>query len=187
MDNGLVVLAQTGDERALERLVVGLGGRMHAVAYSIVRDRQLAEDATQSALLAMWRGLSGLRDPDRFEAWAFRLLVRACHAETRSLRRWVPNLVSRSPEQRSPGDAQGTVADRDQLERGFARLSFDQRTVVVLHYYLDMPASEIAEVLDIPPGTARSRLYNATLRLRAALDADARSSDDADVRPEVLP
>jgi len=185
MDNGLVVLAQHGDGRAFERLVVELGGRMYAVAYSIVRDRQLAEDATQAALLAMWRGIAGLRDPDRFEAWAFRLLVRACHAERRSLRRWVPNLTSRPPEVRSHHDDQSVVADRDQLERGFERLSFDERTVVVLHFYQDMPASQIADVLDIPPGTARSRLYNATLSLRAAIDADARPSHASDARGEV--
>ena len=186
MDTGLVVLARAGDQRAFERLVDEIGGRMHAVAYNIVRDRQLAEDATQQALLGMWRGIGKLRDPARFEAWAFRLLVRACHAEVRSFRRWVPNLVSRPPETATPDQAPSAVANRDQLERGFARLSFDQRTVVVLHFYLDMPASEIADVLDIPPGTARSRLYNATLSLRAALEADARQSETTDSEREVV-
>lgn len=177
MDRRLVALARAGDAEAFERLAIAIGGRMHAVAYSILRDAGLAEDATQQALLEAWRGLSGLRDPDRFEAWIFRLLVRACHAEVRGIRRWVPNLVSRPPDVRSEGDAQSAVADREQLERGFERLSFDQRAVVVLHYYLDMPASDIADVLDIAPGTARSRLYNATLSLRAALDADALYAD----------
>lgn len=187
MDTGLVLLAQAGDERAFERLVEAVGGRLHAVAYSILRDRQLAEDATQSALLAIWRNLSGLRDPDRFEPWAFKTLVNACHAEVRSIRRWVPNLVGRSPEIGGHADAQASVALKDQLQRGFERLSFEQRVVVVLHFYLDMPASEIADVLDIPPGTARSRLYNATLSLRAALDADARPPDGRVVPREVLP
>ena len=187
MDTGLVLLAQAGDERAFERLVDAIGGRLHAVAYSILRDRQLAEDATQSALLGIWRNLKGLRDPERFEPWAFKLLVNACHAEVRSIRRWVPNLVGRPPEIGGHGDAHATVALRDQLERGFERLSFEHRTVVVLHFYLDMPASEIADVLDIPPGTARSRLYNATRSLRAALEADARRPDGREVRREVIP
>jgi RNA polymerase sigma-70 factor (ECF subfamily) len=186
MDSGLVVRAQAGDEPAFERLALEIGGRMHAVAYSIVRDRQLAEDATQQALLAMWRGLSKLRDPDHFEAWAFRVLVRACRSEVRSVRRWVPNLVSRPPETRTESDIQSAIADRDQLERGFRGLSFDHRAVVVLHYYLDMSASEIADVLDIPPGTARSRLYSATLSLRAALDADARAATSDKTKQEMV-
>ena len=71
-------------------------------------------------------------------------------------------------------DGSGTVVDRDQLERGFRRLSIDHRAVVVLHHYLDLPLERVAESLDIPVGTARSRLHHAMRGLRAALDADAR-------------
>ena len=68
----------------------------------------------------------------------------------------------------------GSVVDRDQLERGFRRLSIDHRAVVVLHHYLDMPLDEIAETLGVPVGTVRSRLHHAMRGLRAALEADAR-------------
>ena len=71
-------------------------------------------------------------------------------------------------------DASSQVVDRDQLERGFRRLSIDHRAAVVLHYYLDLPLDRVAEVLGIPIGTARSRLHHAMSGLRAALDADAR-------------
>jgi RNA polymerase sigma-70 factor (ECF subfamily) len=71
-------------------------------------------------------------------------------------------------------DGTGSVADRDQLERGFRRLSIDHRAVVVLHHYLDMPLDEIADTLGVPVGTVRSRLHYAMRGLRAALDADAR-------------
>ncbi len=71
-------------------------------------------------------------------------------------------------------DGTGSVADRDQLERGFRRLSIDHRAVVVLHHYLDMPLDQIAETLGVPEGTVRSRLHYAMRGLRAALDADAR-------------
>jgi RNA polymerase sigma-70 factor (ECF subfamily) len=63
---------------------------------------------------------------------------------------------------------------RDELERGFRRLSPDQRAVVVLHHYLGYPLTEIAETLGIPVGTARSRLHYATRQLRAAIESDAR-------------
>jgi RNA polymerase sigma-70 factor (ECF subfamily) len=68
----------------------------------------------------------------------------------------------------------GSVAARDELERGFRRLSLDHRAVVVLHHYLDLPLDRVADVLGIPVGTAHSRLHHAMRGLRAALDADAR-------------
>ena len=67
-----------------------------------------------------------------------------------------------------------SVAVRDQLERGFGRLKPEQRAVVVLHYYSGFSASEIARILGIPEGTARSRLHYAIEAMRAALEADAR-------------
>ena len=66
------------------------------------------------------------------------------------------------------------MIDRDQLERAARRLSIEHRVVVVLRYYLDLPHTEIAEMLGIPVGTVRSRLRYALLGLRAALEADAR-------------
>ena len=92
MDTELVVRAQRGDEGAFASLAVAAGDRLHAVAHRILRDIDLAEDATQQALLAIWRDLPQLRDPARFEAWSYRLLVRACYAEGRRTRRWAPNL-----------------------------------------------------------------------------------------------
>jgi RNA polymerase sigma-70 factor, ECF subfamily len=70
-------------------------------------------------------------------------------------------------------DPAESLADRDDLERAFRRLPTDQRAVVVLHHYLGIPLIEIAVTLGIPAGTARSRLHNATRRLRTALEADA--------------
>jgi RNA polymerase sigma-70 factor (ECF subfamily) len=74
------------------------------------------------------------------------------------------------------GDGMSSVADRDQLESGFRRLSFDHRAVVVMHHYLDLPIDRVAELLGIPVGTAHSRLHYAMRGLRAALDADARTT-----------
>jgi RNA polymerase sigma-70 factor (ECF subfamily) len=174
MDTDLVTRAQHGDEEAFASLAVAAGDRLHAVAHRILRDIDLAEDATQQALLAIWRDLPQLRDPARFDAWSYRLLVRACYAEGRRSRQWTPNMHLLSSDEPRQADGSSAVVDRDQLERGFRRLSIDHRAVVVLHHYLDMPLDQVADALGIPAGTVRSRLHHAMRGLRAALDADAR-------------
>ena len=174
MDTDLVTRAQRGDEDAFASLALAAGDRLHAVAHRILRDLDLAEDATQQALLSIWRDLPQLRDPARFDAWSYRLLVRACYAEGRKERRWTPHLRLLSSDEPMQLDGSSSVIDRDQLERGFRRLSIDHRAVVVLHHYLDWPLERVADALGIPAGTARSRLHHAMRGLRAALDADAR-------------
>ena len=69
-----------------------------------------------------------------------------------------------------------SVADRDQLERGFRRLDPQQRALLVLRHFAGFEPSEIAEILGIPAGTARSRMHNAHRAMRAALEADARAT-----------
>ena len=90
MDSSLVVRAQQGDRGAFTDLVDAIGGRLHAIAFSVLRDRELARDATQQTLLAAWQELPRLRDPDRFEAWTCRILVRACRRESRKASHWLP-------------------------------------------------------------------------------------------------
>jgi RNA polymerase sigma-70 factor (ECF subfamily) len=174
MHTDLVERAQHGDEQAFASLAVAIGNRLYAVAYRILREPGLAEDAAQQALLAIWRDLPQLRESSRFEAWSYRLVVRACYAESRRARKWTPNLRVIPAEELVAGEAVSVVVDRDELERGFRRLSTDHRAVVVLHHYLDMPLDEIALALGVPVGTVRSRLHYAMRALRAALDADAR-------------
>ncbi|HET6745409.1 MAG TPA: sigma-70 family RNA polymerase sigma factor [Candidatus Limnocylindria bacterium] len=174
MDTDLVIRAQHGDEEAFASLAVAAGDRLHAVAHRILRDIDLAEDATQQALLSIWRDLPQLRDPARFDAWSYRLLVRACYAEARQTRHWAPNVRLLPAHEPMVEDGISTVVDRDQLERGFRRLSIDHRAVVVMHHYLDLPLSDVAEALGVPEGTVRSRLHYAMRGLRAAMAADAR-------------
>jgi RNA polymerase sigma-70 factor (ECF subfamily) len=172
MDTDLVVRAQRGAEQAFTRLLAPIYDRLHQIAYRMLRDRSLAEEAVQHATLRMWQGLPKLRDPERFEAWSYRLTVNACHSEARRRKRRsheVQAPVTREPIVR---DEFGRVHDRDQLERGFARLSMDQRAVVVLHHYLDMAVDDVAEVLGIRPGTARSRLHRAMTQMREVLEAE---------------
>jgi RNA polymerase sigma-70 factor (ECF subfamily) len=174
MDTDLVKRAQRGDGEAFVAVVAAVGDRLHAVAQRILRDLDLAEDATQQALLLIWRDLPQLRDPGLFDGWAYRVLVRCCYAEGRRERRWAPNLRLLPTDGPLLPDSADSVADRDELERGFRRLSIDHRAVIVLHYYADLPLDRVAEALGIPSGTARSRLHHAMRALRAALDADAR-------------
>jgi RNA polymerase sigma-70 factor, ECF subfamily len=174
MDTELVVQAQRGDRDAFATLAAARADRYLAVSRRILRDLAAAEDATQQALLSIWRDLPHLRDPARFDAWSYRLLVRACYAEARRTRQWSPNIRLLPADEPMEPDALGAVADRDQLERGFRHLSLDHRTVVVLHHYLDLPLDAIADVLGTSSGTVASRLHYAMRGLRAALDADAR-------------
>ena len=174
MDAELVVRAQQGDEDAFTELATAMYSRLHRVAQNIISDLHLAEDATQQALLEMWRNLPRLRDPERFEAWAYRILVNACRREGRKSRRWMQALSTMPDEDAAAARSFSAVAHRDQLERGFRRLPIEQREVVVLHHYVAMPLREVAEVLQIPTGTAHSRLSRAMKSLRAALEADER-------------
>ncbi len=174
VDEELVVRAQEGDRDAFERIVNVSFDRCHAVAMRLLRDSQLAEDAVQQAMVNVWRDLPRLRDPSRYDAWSYKLLVRACYAEYKRAPRWMPGIEEGSPSEPRTGGDYGAVIDRDQLERGFRRLSMDHRAVVVLHHYLDLPLDEVGRVLGVPSGTVKSRLYRALAEMRAALEADAR-------------
>lgn len=169
MDTELVIHAQQGNQQAFATLADSLYARLHHVAFRILRDRPAAEDATQQAVLSMWRDLPQLRDPRRFEAWSYRLLVNACNSEFRRRKRILPVIGTATPREPAAPDELGRFFDRDELERGFAKLSIDHRVVLVLRYYLDLPLEAIAQALDVPVGTVNSRLHRAIARMRDAL------------------
>lgn len=183
VDRRLVEQAQRGDEDAFEALVRATGDRCVGIAYRILRDVDLAEDAVQSAYVSAWRDLRSLREPDRFEPWLHRTLTRACYEEARKSRRFAANIRALPIESSFSPDDVLQVVDRDQLDRGIRRLSVEQRAVLVFHHYLGLTLPEIADRLDIPIGTAKSRLHHATNAMRAALDADSRTALDPRERP----
>jgi RNA polymerase sigma-70 factor (ECF subfamily) len=174
MDRDLVEAARAGDREAYVDLIRARSDRLFALAQRILRDIDRAEDALQDALVIAWRDLRGLRDPDRFDAWLHRLLVNVCIAQATRERRRAANLRPLPVDGPVGPDSILSIADRDQLERGFRRLPPEQRAILVLHHFLGYAPSEIAETLGVPPGTARSRLFNAHRAMRAALEADAR-------------
>ena len=178
MERELVVQAQRGDLEAFSALTAGRTSRLYAAARLILRDDDRAADAVQDALLRAWLDLRALRDPDRFDAWLHRLLVRGCYRAARKDRSRDVIEIEMTPasEPSVPEDQRG-VAIRDQLERGFRQLSADHRAAIVLYHYLGLSLAESADALGIPLGTMQSRLNRATRLMRAALEADERSPE----------
>jgi RNA polymerase sigma-70 factor (ECF subfamily) len=175
MDSGLVDRARRGDHDAFERLAGAAAPRLDSVARLITGDPELAKDAVQEALIRAWRDLPTLRDPERFDAWLRRLLARACTDVLRRVRRHSLEIELTDMHHPRGGDPAPALADRDLLERAFRRLDVEQRAVVVIHYYLGLPLADVADVLEVPVGTAKSRLARALGTLRLALGADAPS------------
>ena len=172
----LVERARHGDREAFGVLAAGAVDRLYRIARLILRDTELAEDATQEALVRAWRDLPTLRDVERFDAWLYRLIVRTSAAVGRHRRRWRAEVTVLSNEPSEP-DRTSALADRDLLERGLRRLTDGQQAILVLHFYIGLSPSETADALDIPVGTVKSRLHYAIEALRAALAADQRSVD----------
>lgn len=172
----LVERAQRGDREAYERLARESADRMYAIAYQITRDADLADDAVQRALMAMWRDLPSLRDVTRFEGWSYRLVTRASLQELRARRRLRHVVLPIEDAPAAPGDPALQLALRDQLQRALDSLSPDHRAVIVLRHMVGLPIDSIAEVLGVPVGTVASRLHHATRLLRAAIDAGERET-----------
>lgn len=176
MDRTVVERAQSGDREAYEALARAVGPRLYLTAHRIVRDHDRADDAAQRALIAIWQELPSLRDLDRFEAWAHRLLVRFCLQDDRRTRRAGVREIPLDELLPATSDGADDVAMRDALRRGLAGLSPAHRAVLVLHHYSGFPLGEIAEILGVPYGTVGSRLHHAVRALRAELAADDRGN-----------
>jgi len=170
----LVRRARDGDRDAYDVLITELVDHLYRTARLILRDYDSAEDAVQETLVRCWRDLPRLRDPDRFDAWLNRIFINAVTDEARARRRFGASLTVMRIEPSQP-DGVGTLADRDELDRVFGRLSIEHRSIVVLHFYLGLTVEQAATTIGIPVGTAKSRLHYATEALRAALEADARN------------
>jgi RNA polymerase sigma-70 factor (ECF subfamily) len=176
----LIARAQRGDHDAFASLARAAVPRLQRTARLILRDEDVAADAVQDALTTAWLDIRAVRDPDRFDGWLYRLLVRSCYRTARRERRQGALQLAVSAQPRTVlGDSSSEVALRDLLDRGLKRLSADQRAVLVVHHYLELRDQEAANVLGIPAGTFKSRLNRATSALRAVLEADERALGDA--------
>ena len=173
VDRSLVERAQRGDRQAFAQVASGASDRLFAIALRILRDYDAAGDVLQATLIQIWRDLPMLRDPDRFDAWSYRVTVRQSQAELRRSRRR-PAMVELLPSDAAISDGQISISLRDELERAFRKLGADQRAVLVLMYYDGQTVAEIAKALGISEGTVKSRLHYARSAMRAAVEADAR-------------
>jgi RNA polymerase sigma-70 factor (ECF subfamily) len=176
VDPRLVERARDGDADAYAHLALDVSDRLYGVALRILRDADAAADALQAALVAIWRDLPALRDLDRFEAWSYRVLIRCCQADRRRAKRSIIALELMPHDAAAP-DTQTSVALRDELAQAFRTLSDEQRAVLVLLYYRDLTLAEIAEALNISIGTVKSRLHYARQAMRAAVEAEARTTE----------
>ena len=175
IDRSLIDRARNGDLDAFESIVRARMDAVYRLTSAILGDEADARDAAQETFVAAWRQMPGLRDADRFEAWLQRIAVNASRMTLRARRRRrvreIPSsevvaLASRAGSARSPGDVV-------LLGEAMGRLDVDQRAILVLHHLEGRPLTEIAEILEIPVGTAKSRLFHARQKLEAALKAEA--------------
>lgn len=170
----LVVRAQTGDREAFEEIAASVVRRLYGTATLIIRDPDAASDAVQETLISVWQDLPALRDPNAFDGWLNRILVRSCYRAIRGRRR--SRIEVDIIEVDAPVSSDEHRVDAlDRIERAFRRLSTEHRTVLVLHHRLGLQLDEVAQTLGIPLGTAKSRLNRAAAAMRAALEADDRA------------
>jgi RNA polymerase sigma-70 factor (ECF subfamily) len=169
----LVGAAKAGDRDAFEELARAWVRRMYSTAMLVLRDADAANEAAQETLIEVWRKLPSLRDPQAFEAWLNRILVRRCYAAARRTSRINAKVgsIEVDPGTRSE---EWRVDARDEIERAFRRLTPEQRAVLVVHHRLGLSDTDAAIALGIPVGTMKSRLNRATAALRAGIEADSR-------------
>ncbi len=141
----------------------------YRLATLILRDRDEAEDATQEAIVRAWSSWGTLRDRSRFDAWFDRILVNICRNRMRHTRT-LHVVALDAIHDLQTADSHGATIARLALEPAFARLNPDQRIIVVLRFWRDLPVEEIAERLGIPAGTVKSRLHYALKSLREAIE-----------------
>ena len=149
--------------------------RSYRLAALVLRDRDEAEDATQEAIVRAWSSWGAMRDSARFDAWFDRILVNVCRNRLRHTRT-IRMVALGDTHDAQTADPHERAIARLALEPAFARLSADQRIIVVLRYWRDLSVAEIAERLAIPAGTVKSRLHYALGSLREAIE----SSEEAD-------
>jgi RNA polymerase sigma-70 factor (ECF subfamily) len=166
----LVERAKAGDRDAFAILATAAFGRMYGAAKLILRDQHRAEDAVQEALLLAWRHVAAVRDPSAWDAWLYRLTVNACYRLARpDAAHHLVELDIRAERGERAVDFTGAIVERDQIIAAVSALPLEQRAVIVLHFYLDLPLTHAAVVLGVPAGTAKSRLHRALEALRASL------------------
>lgn len=171
----LVLRSQDGDRKALEELVGRWQDRFVRAASRLTGEREAARDVVQEAWLAIVRGLGRLDDPARFGPWAHRIVRNKAIDWVRGQgrrRQMDGDLAEAAPSERSGSPSAGDRSGRDALVEALRSLSAGRRVLLSLYYQEDFSVGEIADILDIPAGTVKSRLYRARNQLRQALEGE---------------
>ena len=158
-----------------ERLSEREFDRCYSLAGYLLGDAAEAEDATQEAMARAWRARATLKDGAAFEGWIDRILVNTCMDRMRR-RKLIRFVEIEEGEEVPDRDPFREMLAQDELGRALDVLSPEQRAVVVLRFWRDLPIEEIARRLDCPPGTVKSRLHAAIEALRGRMDRDAREA-----------
>ena len=160
-DAELVDAARAGDRLAMEQLLSGHYAQIHSLCRRITGNDADADDATQESLLAIVRGIARFDGTSSFATWSYRVATNACLDELRRRRRR-PEPVE--PVDRTMADAfdpdgfDSAVVERDRVDGLLQSLPIEFRTAVTLRDLYRLDYAEIAEILDIPIGTVRSRI-----------------------------
>jgi RNA polymerase sigma-70 factor, ECF subfamily len=163
-DPDLVRDAKRGDEAAFTSLLRPLLEPAYRLAVAMLQDRQLAEDAVQEAAVKAWRKIHQLREGTEMRPWFLGIVANECRT-TRRGRWWgVLKIDAERTSTKSPDDAAVQGVD---LRNALKRLRPDQRLVVVLYFYLDLPLEEIATIAGASLAAVRGRLYRGIRELRA--------------------
>jgi RNA polymerase sigma factor (sigma-70 family) len=175
-DEALVALVSRSDESALAELYDRIGGTAYGLAYRVLRDEALAEDAVQEAFLALWRS-AGSFVPERAKAstWILTLVHRRAVDVVRreQRRRTEPLEAAPEPAEGSAEEAAWLRLDRERVQAAVAQLPDQQREAIELAYYGGYTQSELADRLGQPVGTIKSRMFAGLARLRELLDDES--------------
>jgi RNA polymerase sigma factor (sigma-70 family) len=164
-----VKAAKEGDEVAFELLLEPLLGQAYRLACGLLHDRQAAEDAVQEAAFNAWRKLPQLREGSEMRPWFFAIVANECRSARRS--RWWSVIRAVVPEPISEQPDEAIVAGVE-LRQALRAMDADKRLVLVLHWYLDLPVSDIAAITGLSLRGAETRLLRATNELRRRMEAN---------------
>jgi len=165
-DVSLVRRARSGDQEALIQLIMNQKQEFYKLAYVYMKSEQEAMDALEDMIVTVYENIRNLKDDRAFYSWSKRILVNCCKQKLRHRRRQVP--VDRLPE----GSYEEAFAGQEAkllLEHHWAKLSPKYQDVLRLRYYLDLEYERIAEILEIPLGTVKSRIHAGLQQLKASM------------------
>ena len=171
----LVTRAQQGDQDAFDDIFNQYSGLMLRTAYSIVKDRDIAEDAVQNALIQAWQHLPSLREAGSLRSWLMRIVVNQCISFKRRLTRSTMFLRQSISEQETDLASQIAEYSKGRIERNWdlaqaiENLPTKQQMVIALHYYKGMTVPEISQALQVSENTLKKRIQAALSNLRQVL------------------